>query len=247
MSRESITIRTADGTCPATVFRPQDDAQHPAIIFYMDGLGIRPAILDMAERLAGYGYVVLMPDLFYRYGPYAPMVPKEVFATGDVRKAVGPYMSTTDNHKAGEDTAAYIDYLDSRSDVLGNRIGTTGYCMGGGMSLTAAGYFPDRIAAAASFHGGSLATDSPLSPHLLADKMSGFVYVAGADKDSSYPPEQAELLERSLSAAHVAHKCEIYPGALHGWTMTDFPVYEESAAERHWRELTGLFGKALQS
>ncbi|MCB1744903.1 MAG: dienelactone hydrolase family protein [Gammaproteobacteria bacterium] len=245
MSREKVEISTPDGTCPATVFRPDDDASHPAVIFYMDGLGIRPAILDMGERLASYGYVVLMPDLFYRYGPYAPMVPKDVFATGDVRKAVGPYMSTTSNQKAGEDTRAFLAYLDSRGDIQGTKIGTTGYCMGGGMSLTAAGLFPGRVAAAASFHGGGLATDSPMSPHLLASKMKASVYVAGADQDSSYPPEQAELLERSLSAAGVAHRCEIYAGALHGWTMTDFPVYEPESAERHWTELTGLYAGTL--
>ena len=245
MSRETVDITTSDGTCTATVFRPNDSQRYPAVLFYMDGLGIRPAILDMGERLANFGYVVLLPDLFYRYGPYAPMVPKEVFATGDVRAAVGPYMNTTGNDKAAEDTVAFLDYLDSRNDIKGEQIGTTGYCMGGGMSLTAAGRFPERVAAAASFHGGGLATDSETSPHLLADKMRGFIYVAGADKDSSYPPEQAELLEQTLSASGVPHKCEIYPDALHGWTMTDFPVYDEPAAERHWRELSALFERTL--
>jgi carboxymethylenebutenolidase len=246
VTRETIEITTADGTCPATVFRPDDSAAHPAVIFYMDGLGIRPAILDMGERLASYGYVVLIPDLFYRYGPYLPLVPKDVFASGDVRKAVGPYMSTTSNQKAGEDTQAFVAYLDSRTDIQGSKIGTTGYCMGGGMSLTAAGVFADRVAAAASFHGGGLATDSSMSPHLFAGQMQGFVYVAGADKDGSYPPEQAELMERALSDARVPHKCEIYADALHGWTMTDFPVYEEAAAERHWSELTGLYARTLR-
>lgn len=113
--------------------------------------------------------------------------------------------------------------------------------MGGAISLTVAGTYPDRSAAAASFHGGSLATDSDLSPHLLAPKMNGRIYVTGADKDSSYPPQMAERLEAALADVGVDHQCEIHQGALHGWTMTDFPVYDEPSAERHWRALFGLF------
>lgn len=245
MSREKIEIRTKDGICPATVFRPDDNKPYPAVIFFMDGLGIRPAILDMAERLAMYGYVVLMPDMFYRYGKYEPLVPKDVFATGDVMKAIGHLFSTIDNKRAGEDTAAFLAYLDTRKDILGRKVGTTGYCMGGGLSLTAAGTYPERIAAAASFHGGNIASDSPMSPHLLAPKMKGFIYVAGADKDKSYPPEMAARMEQALTDAKVAHKCEIYPDALHGWTMTDFPIYKKDAAERHWQELTALYARTL--
>ncbi|MBM3347336.1 MAG: dienelactone hydrolase family protein, partial [Betaproteobacteria bacterium] len=136
-------------------------------------------------------------------------------------------------------------YLDTRQDVQGRKIGTTGYCMGGSHSLMAAGTYPDRIAAAASFHGGNIANDTPLSPHLLAPKMRGFVYVAGADKDNSYPPEMAARTEKALTDAGVAHKCEIYEGALHGWTQTDFPIYNKDAAERHWRELTALYARTL--
>ena len=113
------------------------------------------------------------------------------------------------------------------------------------MSLAAAAAHPQRIAAAASFHGGNLATDSPMSPHLGAARIKAFVYVAGADKDGSYPPEQAALLEKALADAGVPHRCEIYAGALHGWTMADFPIYDEAAAERHWRQLLTLFAERL--
>ena len=234
MSDEQVLIRTRDGECPAHVFTPSEGAQHPAVIFYMDGLGIRPTIFDMGQRLADYGYVVLVPDLFYRAGPYEPLEPEKVFAS-------------TDNRRAGEDTEAFLAYLDGRDDVAGTKVGTTGYCMGGGISLTAAGTYPDRVAAAASFHGGNLATDSEISPHLLAPRIDARVYVAGADDDNSYPPEMAERLERALSDPGVDHRCETYPGALHGWTMADFPVYNEAAAERHWDELAALFAETLQS
>jgi carboxymethylenebutenolidase len=245
MSREQVLIRTRDGVCPTSVFTPPGQGPWPAVIFYMDGLGIRPTLLAMGERLARAGYVVLLPDMFYRAGPYEPLDPKRVFADPDFRKTLGHLFAAIDNRRAAEDTAAFLAYLDTRSDVRGESVGTTGYCMGGGISLTAAAAHPERIAAAASFHGGNLATQSPLSPHLLAAQIKAFVYVGGADNDSSYPPEQAALLEQALSGAGVPHRCEIYAGALHGWTMSDFPIYDEAAAERHWRELLALFAEKL--
>jgi carboxymethylenebutenolidase len=126
----------------------------------MDGLGIPPTILEMGQRLAEHGYVVPVPDLFCRAGRYEPLEPKKIFASGDVMGAIGHLFTSTDNRQAGEDTEAFLAYLDSREDVAGTRVGTTGYCMGGPMSLTAAGTYPARIAAAASFHSGNLATDS---------------------------------------------------------------------------------------
>jgi carboxymethylenebutenolidase len=245
MSHEQLSIRTRDGSCPAHVFKPEGAGRWPAAIFYMDGLGIRPTLFRMGQRLADGGYVVLLPDLFYRAGPYAPLEPKKVFAAGNVREVLAHLFGSTDNRRAAEDTEAFLAYLDTRADVPGRKVGTTGYCMGGAISLTVAGTYPDRIAAAASFHGGNLATDSDLSPHRLASRMKGRIYVAGADRDNSYPPEMAERLERALTDAGVDHRCEIYPGALHGWTMADFPVYDEPAAERHWRELLALFSERL--
>jgi carboxymethylenebutenolidase len=245
MSYEQVPIRMHEGECPSYVFTPSQAGQHPAVIFYMDGLGIRPTIFEMGQRLAEQGYVVLVPDLFYRAGRYEPLEPDKVFASGDVRSAIGHLFASTDNRRAGEDTEAFLAYLDSRADVAGTKVGTTGYCMGGAMSLTAAGTYPDRIAAAASFHGGNLATDSDLSPHHLASRIAARVYVAGADHDNSYPPEMAARLERTLSEAGVDHRCEIYPEALHGWTMRDFPVYNAAAAERHWDELATLFNETL--
>ena len=245
MSHEQLSVRTRDGDCPVHVFTPQGAGPWPAAIFFMDGLGIRPILFDMGQRLADAGYVVLLPDLYYRAGPYEPLDPKAVFASNDVRAAIGHLYSTTGNRRAAEDTEAFLALIDSRKDVSGSKIGTTGYCMGGGISLTVAGTYPDRVAAAASFHGGGLASDSDESPHLLAPKMKAQVYVAGADQDDSYPLEMAEKLEKTLTDAKVDHRCEIYEGALHGWTMADFPIYNEPAAERHWRELLALFKETL--
>jgi len=245
MPREQISIKTADGNCPTSVFTPAKPGKYPAAIFYMDALAIRPALLEMGQRLADAGYTVLLPDLFYRIGPYAPLNPKEVFAQPDIRKTLAKYFGSTDNRRAAEDTAAFIAYLDTRSDVASKKIGVTGYCMGGGMAITAAGIYPDRIAAAASFHGGNLATDSDISPHLLAPKIKARVYIGVAEEDHSYPPEMAARFEAALREAGVDFQSEHY-AAKHGWTMPDFPIYDAPAAERHWQALANLFDETLK-
>lgn len=246
MPHEQATIRTRDGACPTHVFTPEGKGPWPATILYMDGLAMRQTLVEMGQRLADHGFVVLLPDLFYRYGPYEPLVPREVFASPDIRAVIGPLMASTDAARATADTEALLAYHDGRSDVSGEKIGVVGYCMGGGLALTAAAAFPNRIAAAASFHGGNLATDAETSPHRGAPRIKARVYVAGADQDVHYPPEMAERLDHALSEAGVDHRCEIYDGALHGWTMADTPVFNADAAERHWRELFRLFDQALR-
>jgi len=245
--RQEISIRTADGECRTSVFTPgEGGGPWPAAIFFMDGLGIRPVLFEMAQRLADAAFVVLLPDLFYRAGSYEPLDVPAVLASGDVRGALAPLMGSTDNQRAAQDTQAFLDYLQARKDVSARRVGTTGYCMGGAISLTVAGTYPDRVAAAASFHGGSLATDSEFSPHLLVDGIQGRVYVAAADNDGSYPPQMAARLVEALMKSSVDHRHDLYVGAAHGWTMSDFPVYDADAAERHWTELIGLFTDTLR-
>ena len=244
MPHERVTISAHDGECPAHVFTPDGGGGGPAIIFFMDAGGIRPAVLAMAGRLANAGYVVLLPDLFYRYGPYGPFDPKEVFK-GDFRAILGPLMATTGNAKSAEDTASYLAYLDTREDVEGGEAGAVGFCMGGGMAVAAAGTWPDRFSAVASFHGGNLATDAPDSPHLFAQKLKATLYIAAAVEDRSYPPAMAARLEAALHSAGVTYRAETYDAA-HGWMKPDFPVYDAAAAERGWREMLAFFDRALK-
>jgi carboxymethylenebutenolidase len=245
MSEERVIIQEKEGPCRAFVLTPTGSGRWPAVIFYMDAFGIRPGMIQMATHLAGKGYVVLLPDLYYRFGDYAPLTPSEVLK-GDFRATIGPMMASTDNHKAGDDTAAFIAYLDTRPDVAGKKIGTVGFCMGGGMALTAAAYYPDRIAAAVSFHGGNLATDQPTSPHLLLPKIKAELYIAIADNDQSYPPAMAQRFEAALKDAGVKHKSEFYPGKAHGWMKPDLPVYDAQAAEQGWSELLALYARTLE-
>ena len=246
MPRADVTLPTRDGICPASVFTPANIAgPWPAVIFFMDGFGIRPVMRDMSQRLADGGYLVLLPDLYYRNGPYAPMVPAQIMADPTLKAEFMTVVSSLDRERKVSDVGACIDYLSARTDVKGRRYGATGYCMGGNISLTAAGAFPDRFAAVASFHGGNLASDKADSPHLFITNFTGRIYVAGAVDDASFTEEQKNRLERALCEAGIAHVVETYPGARHGFAVPDHLVYDPAAAERHWVALFGLFGETL--
>jgi carboxymethylenebutenolidase len=213
----------------------------------MDGMGIRPAMLAVGERLASNGYFTLLPDLFYRAGPYAPMDPRVIFSDPELRKMLMEKFfvhATMSNFIS--DTAAFLDYLAGSPDVKGGGIGTTGYCLGGRVSLLAAGTYPDRIIAAASYHGARLANDEPDSPHLLAAKIKAKVYVAGAIEDPSFPDDMKARLEEALTRAGVDHTIETYP-AKHGWVLGDTPMHDATCAERHWQTLLALFESRLKA
>jgi carboxymethylenebutenolidase len=242
-----IEIKTKDGTCPSYVYHPTGSGPWPAVLVFMDGIGIRPAMLEVGERLAANGYFVLLPDLFYRSGPYEPMDAHSLFSDPEKRKILmEKFFGLATQANIMSDTRAFLDYLASRPDVKPGGIGTTGYCMGGLMSLAAAGTYPDRIVATASYHGGRLATDAPDSPHLLAPKIKSRVYVAGAIEDQSFPDEMKARLENALTGAGVDHKIETYQ-ARHGWVFRDIPVYDAAAAERHWQSMVALFDAKLKA
>ncbi|HTY48462.1 MAG TPA: dienelactone hydrolase family protein [Steroidobacteraceae bacterium] len=242
----TLQLKTRDGTCPSHVYKPAGNGPWPAVLVYMDGLGIRPAMLELGERLATHGYYVLLPDLFYRSGPYEPMDPHSVFSDPDRRKVLfEKFFAPATPANIMSDTGAFLEHLGSQPDVRPGPIGTTGYCMGGLMSLTAAGTYPDRIAATASYHGGRLATDAPDSPHLLAPKIRSRVYIAGAIEDQSFPDEMKQRLEDALTQAGVDHLIETYQ-ARHGWVFRDTPVYDAAASERHWESLLALLDAKLK-
>src|SRR5713101_7181460 len=235
MPRLAVTIKTRDGICPASVFTPADKVgPWPAVIFFMDGLGIRPAMWEMGQRLAADGgYLVLLPDLYYRLGSYPPKNPAQVLADPKLMEELMKFVSSLDRDRKVSDAGTFIEFLSSRPDVKGDRFGATGYCMGGNASLTAAGAFPDRFAAVASFHGGNLATDKPDSPHLFVKNITGRVYVAGAIEDASFPEEQKNRLEKALTEAGVDHLVETYPGARLGFAVSDVPFFDPTAAFRY--------------
>jgi len=239
-------IKTRDGSCPSYVFRPGDRGPHLAVLVFMDGLGIRPAMLEIGERLAQNGYFTLLPDLYYRSGPYEPMDPHAVFSDPEMRRVLmEKFFALATPANVMSDTRAFLEYLAGQPDLKPVGIGTTGYCMGGLMSLTAAGTYPQQIVAAASYHGGRLATDALDSPHRLAPQIKARLYIAGAIEDQSFPDDMKERLEKALTEAGVDHRIETYP-ARHGWVFRDTPVYDAAANERHWQSMLALFDAKLK-
>jgi carboxymethylenebutenolidase len=245
MPQQTVEIRTSDGVCPAHVFTPAQPGRWPGVLFFMDGLGVRPALFEMGERMAGGGYHVLLPDLYYRTGFKAPG--NALFSDPTIRADWSArVLPTVSIANIMRDVPAFLGHLESRAELPDGRIGVTGYCLGGRLSLATAGHFPDRVAAAASYHGGQLATDAPDSPHRLAPVMQARVYVAGAIEDSGFDDAQKQRLEEALTAAHVDHRVETY-NARHGWVPSDTPAHDPAAAERHWQTLFDLFAGTLRS
>jgi carboxymethylenebutenolidase len=211
---------------------------------YPDAGGVRDTFQDMAATLAGFGYGVLVPNIYYRHGDFEPFSMATAFGDPDERKRLMSMVTSVTPEMMGSDAGAFFDFLAGRPEVSGYRFGTTGYCMGGRTSLIVVGRQPDRVGAAASFHGGGLATDDPGSPHLLADRIQAPVYVAGAENDHSFTPQQAEMLDKALTAAGVEHTVEIYPAG-HGFAVPDNGAYDADAAARHWTATKDFFGAAL--
>ena len=237
-------ITTPDGTCPVTLATPDGTGPWPGVVMYPDAGGARPAFTEMAQRLADYGYAVLVPDVYYRDHGWAPFDMVSVFGDAAERARLFGMISKVTPDIMAADAAAFFDYLAGRPEVRGESFGTTGYCMGGRTSLVVAGRVPERVAAAMSFHGGGLAADDPGSPHLLADRMRAAVYVGAAENDASFTPEQAETLDGALTAAGVEHTIEFYAAA-HGFAVPDNAPYDQAAAERHWAAMREVFGAKL--
>ena len=245
MTQRSVEIETPDGVCPATLIVPAGDGPWPAVIMFPDAGGMRDTFREMGQRLSDLGYVVLVPDFYYRLGPYEPIDMGPALSTGELmEKIMGRARSYTVD-MAVRDASAYLDHLEALPDKAAGGVGTTGYCMGGRLSLVTAANLGPRIAGAASFHGGNLAkADDPDSPHHKAHAIEASVYVAGAIEDPSFPSEQKELLDKALSEAGVRHTIETYE-AHHGFAVADNQSYDSSAAERHWKAMEQFFGSVL--
>jgi carboxymethylenebutenolidase len=246
VSTNPIDVETGDGRCRSYVYRPAGAGPWPAVLVFMDGIGIRPAMLEVGERLATHGYFVLLPDLYWRAGAYEPMDANAIWTDPAKREQLREkFMPAAAPDKIMSDVRPFLDFLAAQPDVKKGGVGVTGYCMGGFLALTAAGTYPDDVVAAASFHGARLATDQPGSPHLLAPKTKARVYVAGAIEDATFPDEQKARLEEALAKAGVEHTVETYP-AHHGWVLRDTRSYDEACAERHWVALRALLDATLK-
>ncbi|MEU5890478.1 dienelactone hydrolase family protein [Streptomyces sp. NPDC047461] len=244
----SVDIHTEDGVADAYLVHPVDGLPHPGVLLYQDAFGLRPHLESMADRLAGAGYTVLVPNVFYRHGR-SPVFELPEFIDTDSRPdlwdSIGPVMQSLTPELAMRDAGVYLGWLGGSPLVADGPVALTGYCMGARLSLLTAGTYPDRVAAAAGFHGGRLATDAPDSPHLVAEHITAELYFGHADEDPSLPPEQIQLLEDTLTKAGVRHRCEVYPGAHHGFTQADTAAYHREGDERHWAALLDLLKRTF--
>jgi carboxymethylenebutenolidase len=244
MPHTELQIEAADGRCTMHTFRPEGGGPWPGVIMYMDAAGVRPALMEIAEGIANAGYYVVLPDLFYRVDFDASLGMK-VFSDPVYRQDLFTRVIPTASHvNVMRDTEKLFDHLVAQPEVCSGRVGITGYCMGGRLAVYAAGHFGERVAAAAAYHPGGLATDAPDSPHRLASGIKGRVYVAAAMKDASFDDAQKERLEQALTDAGVDHRIETYE-ALHGWVPRDTPVHDEAATAKHWETLLSLFSGTL--
>lgn len=246
MRRQDAEIPMPDGTSHGTLHVPDGDGPRPGVLVFPDAGGIRETFGQMGDRLADLGYVALIPDIYYRAGEWTPFDVATLFTDPRERARMSGLTRALTNEAIIADAGAYAVFLLARPEVAGSAIGTTGYCLGGRMSLIAAGGLGRTIAAAASFHGGRLAVaDDPSSPHLSAGRITAAVYVAGAVKDGSFTTEQAGLLDSALTGAGVEHTVEFYP-ARHGFAVPDNPTYDGEAAARHWEALGRLYRDHLE-
>ncbi|WP_433792566.1 dienelactone hydrolase family protein [Actinoplanes sp. CA-252034] len=248
MPQIEIEVPAADGTAEAYFVTPEGSGPFPAVLIFMDAFGLRPRIMEMAARIAGQGYAVLVPNLFYRDASGPLVEPEEMLDAEKRGAAFGrlvPMIKNLTRERISADTAAYLDFLAGRDEVADGPAGIVGYCMGGRNALVAATEHPNRFAVLASFHAGGVVTDEPDSPHLGAPNLTAEVYFGHADNDGSMTPERIKALEITLAEAGVEYTSELYEGAPHGFTMSDTAMHHPEAEQRHWAVLLPLLERTL--
>lgn len=242
----SVEYPSAEGVIDARLAHPSGEGRWPAVIMLTDIVGVRPAYERMIERLAAQGYAVLLPNLYHRVGRAPLFETRPDFGDPETRAYLFGLKDSLTPDRIRSDGAAALDFLAGESVVAAGPVGLSGYCMSGTFALWIAAFFPDRVAAAASFHGGDLATDSPDSPHRLLPAIHAELHIGHADEDPMMPPEMIARFDTAVAESGVRCRSELYAGARHGYAVADSPVYDEAAAERHWAALTDLFARNLK-
>jgi len=224
------------------IAHPDGAGPFPVIVQLMDGIGFREELRDHARRTASWGYYVIAPDLYYRWGLKGPLD----FSDEEQRDKIMGAIGSLTAEKATADVEAALGIAEQDPAARDGRIGLYGFCMGGKLTLELSQTLGGRVAAAASIHPGSLVTDAPQSPHRHLDRIAAQLYFGIADNDAMASPEQMAELVKELGARHIAFQLEWHPGALHGYMMpsrTD--LYHRDAAERVWGRMEDLFSRAM--
>jgi len=237
-----VEVKTPDGVADSALFYPAGKGEWPAVLLWCDFLSLRPVFREMGRRLAGAGYVVLVPNFYYR-SKTAPVFDGAFnFASADDRAKIAPMRAALTNEAVDRDAAAYIDFLDAQPQTDKTKmIGVQGYCMGGPLTFRTAVVRPNRVGAAATFHSGVLVSAAPDSPHLGIPKTKAAYLIATADNDDKQRPQEKDDLKNAFAAAGRPAVVEVYERAAHGWCVKGSPVYNEAAAEKAWAELLKLY------
>ncbi len=243
---KEVDVKTADGVADAALYYPEGKGSWPAVLLWTDVVGLRQAFRDMGRRLAGEGFVVLVPNPYYRVKRSPVIEGAFDFNKPEDRAKLGPLRASLTPDGIDRDAVAYVGFLDAQPQTSRRKkVGVQGYCMGGPLSFRTAAAVPGRIGGVASFHGGGLYTDQPTSPHLLLTKTTAEFLVAVADNDDKQDLTIKDKLKAAMDAAGRTAKIEVYAGANHGWCVPGSPVYNEPAAEKAWAELLVLYKRAL--
>lgn len=244
VTETDVTVKSPDGDADCYFVHPAS-GRHPAVLIWPDAFGLRPAMRMMGKRLAQSGYAVLVVNPYYRE-QQAPVVSSTDFQDESVRNIVVPLMRSLTPEIQEADAHSFITYLDQQDAVDTTRkAATTGYCMGGPIVMRTAAALPERIGAAASFHGGGLVTETEDSPHLLIPSMQASFLIAIAENDDAKEPATKKVLREAFDQAGLPAEIEVYDGAMHGWCPPDSTVYDEALAERAWGRMLVLFETAL--
>lgn len=242
---KDVEVKTADGIADSVLFHPSGKGAWPAVLIWTDIAGLRPAFREMGRRLAGQGYVVLVPNPFYRSVKGVVATPGFDFSKPEDRARVMGYRGAMTNAGIDSDAQAYVAFLDAQPQTSKKKkVGVQGYCMGGPLSFRTAAAVPGRIGAVGSFHGGGLTTKNPDSPHLLIPKTNAGYLVAVAQNDDKAQPDSKDILKAAFAEAKKTATVEVYPAA-HGWCVKGSQVYNEAEAERAWAELSKLYKAKL--
>ena len=242
-----VDVKTPDGTADAALFYPKGKGKWPAVLIWTDIMGLRPAFRDMGRRLAAQGYVVLVPNPFYRKGKATEVTAGLDFAKPDDRpKFMALAGSATGPGAVENDAPAFLAFLDAQPQTdKKKKAGTQGYCMGGPMVYRTAAAAPDRVGAGMTCHGGGLVTQTPASPHLLIPKMKAEIYSAVAANDDARAPTDKDVLKKTFADAGKKATVLVYDGCQHGWCVKGSAVYNEAGAEKAWTELSALYKRNL--
>ncbi len=248
MREVEIGIQTADGTMDTFICHPEEGGPFPAVIMYMDAPGIREELRDMARRIGTVGYFVVLPNLYYRSGregDYGFDLSRIRSDDGE-REKMFDVMRTLTNAGVVADTRPILDVVRGENQAAAGPVGCVGYCMSGQFVISVAVAYSDVFAAIASYYGVGIITDAEDSPHLMAGKITGEVYLAFASEDPHVPQSVPDALPEIMSAAGVEHRIEIYPDSEHGFAFPQRPAYNKAAAERHWERMFDLFDRRIR-